>query len=165
MVDNEIIGQRILENKNKLYALAYSIIGHPEDAEDAVGNAIIKAFMHKGNIKKDDSIDAWLYSIVNREAYGILRTRKPIVSLDENENLCSRDIISEKVDKLYIWDVVSQMDEKYRGIVYLYYGLQMDTHQISKIVGIPQGTVRTRLKRAREILRVTLEEGGEVDAK
>lgn len=165
MIETEVITEAILENKRWLYNLAYSITRDPEDAKDAVGNAIVKAYVNKDSIKKKDSINAWLYRIVNNEAYNILRKKKHALSLDEvDEDVCAEDEIENYIGEMNIWDIVLQMPEKYRAIICLFYGRDMDIKTIHKITGIPIGTVKSRLNRAREFLRDRLEEGGEYHA-
>ena len=65
--------------------------------------------------------------------------------------MCIRD------RKELVRDAVAQLDEKYRIPVYLYYTLQLPVSQIADVLKIPEGTVKNRLYRARNILKQKLE--------
>ena len=62
-----------------------------------------------------------------------------------------------------IWKTVSELPEKYREIVYLFYARELDIKTIHKVTGLPVGTVKSRLNRGREMLRSELTEGGSED--
>ena len=57
------------------------------------------------------------------------------------------------IDSMYVWETVAALPQKYRDVIYLFYHEQYSTEEISDILGISTVNVRTRLKRAREILR------------
>lgn len=56
-----------------------------------------------------------------------------------------------------VQSAVGKLDDKYRIPVYLYYGLQLPVEQIGKVMRIPQGTVKSRLYKARMLLKQELE--------
>ncbi len=57
------------------------------------------------------------------------------------------------IDSMYVWETVSSLPQKYRDVIYLFYHEQYSTDEIAAILDISTPNVRTRLKRAREILR------------
>ncbi len=57
------------------------------------------------------------------------------------------------IDSMYVWETVASLPQKYRDVIYLFYHEQYSTDEIAEILDISTPNVRTRLKRAREILR------------
>lgn len=57
------------------------------------------------------------------------------------------------IDSMYVWETVARLPQKYRDVIYLFYHEQYSTEEIADILDISTPNVRTRLKRAREILR------------
>ena len=54
---------------------------------------------------------------------------------------------------MYVWDTVAALPQKYKDVIYLFYHEQYSTNEIADILDISTDNVKTRLKRAREILR------------
>ena len=82
---------------------------------------------------------------------------------DYENSLCAKDDIEKSVEEQSIWKTVSELPEKYREIVYLFYARELDIKTIHKVTGLPVGTVKSRLNRGREMLRSELTEGGSED--
>lgn len=144
---------RIIELRGDLFAYAFSITKSREDAEDAVHNAIIKAFNGLPKLRNKAKLKPWLFKILKNECLLILRKGKRFTCLAE-------DIPAERKDydtSLDLGSAVGSLDEELREVVVLYYKLGYSTGEISKIVGIPRGTVMSRLSRARGLIKKYLE--------
>lgn len=82
---------------------------------------------------------------------------------EESENPCggSRNPVEEQYleaeRKHQVRQAVAELEEKYRIPIYLYYTLQLSVSEISKILKVPDGTVKTRLHKARKLLKEKLE--------
>lgn len=164
MIGMEMLTEAILKNKEWLYKHALVITHNIDEAEEAVGNAIVKAYVNRNKIQKKESIDSWLYKIVHNESYSLMRKRKDMLCITDYENsLCAKDDIEKSVEEQSIWKTVSELPEKYREIVYLFYARELDIKTIHKVTGLPVGTVKSRLNRGREMLRSELTEGGSED--
>ena len=72
-ISPEELTEIIMQNKEAMYRLAYSVTGNDADAQDAVGDAIVKAFEHLHQIKKKDSAKAWLMQIVVNSSKNIIK--------------------------------------------------------------------------------------------
>lgn len=164
MMETEIITDAIIENKEWLYKQAFAITKNKEEAEDAVSNAIVKAYVSKGKLLKKESVNSWLYKIVHNESYSIIRKRKDMLNIEDYENsLSSKDNIEKSMEERSIWDIVLDLPEKYREVIYLFYAREFDMKTIHRITGLSMGTIKSRLSRAREMLRLELLEGGNDD--
>ena len=135
--------------RGDLFAYAFSITKSREDAEDAVHNAIIKAFDSLPKLRSRAKLRPWVFAILRNECLLLLRQRKRFAELPEN-------VPAERADeeaRLDIGSAVGRLSRELREVVVLYYGLGYSTREIAGIVGIPPGTVMSRLARARELLK------------
>lgn len=136
-----------------LFAYAFSITKSREDAEDAVHNAIIKAFDGLPELKSKAKLRPWLFKILRNECLLLLRQRKRFAELSE-------DIRTEQKDNEEMLDLgsaVGNLGSELREAVVLYYKLGYSTSEIAVITGIPRGTVMSRLARARELIKIYFE--------
>ena len=136
-----------------LFAYAFSITRSREDSEDAVHNAIVKAFDGLPRLRNRAKLKPWLFAILRNECLMLLRQRKRFAELPE-------DIPAERRDDEAALDIgaaVANLGAELREAVVLYYKLGYSTEEIANIVGVPRGTVMSRLARARELIRKQLE--------
>lgn len=141
--------------RDDLYMLAFAILKNETDAEDAVSNAILKAYEHRKQISIFHKFKPWMLAITKNEA---LKIKKKWLYLpgDETVEALSKPVMA-KYDEL--WDVLQQMKEEYRLVVVLFYYDELSLRDISDVLDIPVGTVKSRLSRGRTELRKMLEGG------
>lgn len=141
-------------HKTALYRLARSILRSDEDAKDAVGEAVCRAFAALPRLRQRDSFKPWLMRITANEAYDILARRQRTVSLED----CGVEPAVPPADAGdSLWPLVQALPDTLRAPVTLFYYDDLTTAQIAAILGIQEGTVRTRLTRGRQMLREILE--------
>lgn len=142
----EELEELILDNQEYLYRLAFSYMKN-----DADGETIVVAYERIYTLRKKESARAWLMKILINQCLSLLRKhkRESMLPLSEEES------IPFQYDEL--WLVVMELPVALRSIVVLYYYEQFTTKEISKILKIPEGTVKSRLSRAREQLYIFLE--------
>lgn len=139
-----------------MYRLAKSILRHETDAEDAVSEAILRAYTNLPKLKKMESFKPWIMKILVNESYKIINRKKKILYLDEME-------VPEEVrmhDHGELWQMVAGLEEEFRMVTILFYYEDMSLKNISKILELPLGTVKSRLSRARKKLKKILEREG-----
>ena len=87
-----------------------------------------------------------------------------MLNIEDYENsLFSKDNIEKSMEERSIWGIVLDLPEKYREVIYLFYAREFDMKTIHRITGLSMGTIKSRLSRAREMLRLELREGGNDD--
>lgn len=156
---NEVINKSQFSNliethQLSMYRLAKSILLDEYDAEDAVGSAICKAYASRNTIKDLNSFKAWILKIVSNESYSIIRRKKKLIYV---EQVIEPTQISNDYEPSYeVWDAVQKLEKKYRAIIVLFYYDDFSIKSISDILDIPQGTVKVRLFRARQKLKIEL---------
>jgi len=155
MITDETFSEEVRSVSRTAFAVAYLILNHTSDSEDAVSDAILSAYEHRRSLRTTDSFRAWFLRIVRNEAYDILRNRKrttPVdVFPDQPAPQCNRDTT------LDLRSAIMQLPEQQRSALLLQQeGYTLE--EIATILAIPVGTVKSRLFRAKETLRIILED-------
>lgn len=141
--------------RDDLYILALAILKNEKDAEEAVGNAILKAFEHRGQINALHKFKLWMLVITRNEA---LKIKKKRLNLPEDEVVKA---LPKPVEAHYdkLWDALLQIKEEYRLAVVLFYYGGLSLRDISNVLDIPIVTVKSRLHKGKAELRKVLERG------
>lgn len=147
--------ENVSKYRDDLYFLALAILKNEKDAEDAVGNAILKAYEHKEQINALHKFKPWMLTITKNEALKI-KKKQLYLPGDEVIEALSKPVVAH-YDEL--WDVLQQMKEEYRLAVVLFYYGGLSLRDISDVLDIPVGTVKSRLNRGKAELREELERG------
>lgn len=156
--------------KDPIYNLAYRMLRQREEAEDAAQEAFLHVFRSLGRFSTDQRFSPWIYKIASNLCLDRLRKRRGVVlSLDAPVSAES-DVARELPDwrdnperaaentelKSTVQAAVEGLPERYRMIVILRHMHDLSYEEIAEATGLPLGTVKTRLFRARELLRHVL---------
>lgn len=149
----------ILENRDRLYRLAYSYVGDKEAALDAVQNSILKGLEKCGNLKNEEAVKTWLYRITVNESLQILRGRKR-----EEPSADGKVFEQPYTEAAYdrdreVYEAVRRLPEPGRTVVVLRYYEDLTLKQIAKITDTNLNTVKYRLYASLERLKQELGEG------
>lgn len=152
--ETEEIGEIILENMQTLYRVAFSILRTEEEIYDAISNTIVIVFEKIKTLKKEEFFKTWLTRILINECYKIYKQNKKIIYLENcnQENLTYNDTYVDFETR----NLIKGLDKDLKEIVILYYFEDFSVKEIAKIIGIPDGTVKSRLSRARKELEKVL---------
>jgi len=133
---------------------ALSVLGDHALAEDAVHEAFIRIARHIGRFKAMPSEERryLCLTIVKNAALNMIRHRKETDPLPET----LQDISNDVVLGMDITSAVDSLEEGHRQVVLLRLRYGFSTIETARLLGIKQGTVRSRLNRAREILKKAL---------
>jgi RNA polymerase sigma-70 factor, ECF subfamily len=146
-----------------VYALARSILGDAEGAEDVVQTAFIRAWDHLPRLRTGGAFRVWVRQAARRAAIDELRSRgvHPSSSLDEIEDAGgsipsggeppeSAAIAAATSEMLR--SAVDSLPEHHRTVVVLHHLDGLEVREVAEVLGVPVGTVLSRLARAREAL-------------
>jgi len=160
--------------QQRIYQHCFRMLGNGHDAEDIAQEAFIRAYINIHRYDENRKFTTWLYRIATNLAIDRLRKRKPDYHLDaeikgaEGLNMYSNLAIDEALpeeeivqleQREYIHKQILALPSKYRFIIMLRYLEEFPLKDISQILDIPLGTVKTRLHRGREVLRKKLQHG------
>lgn len=140
------------EYKTAMFRLAFSIVLNKEDAEDVVSEAVLKAYSHLKNLRHTKKMKAWIFQIIVNESKNCLKKRNQMQFYEEMDYGSQQD---EETSDLF--EFVCQLEERFREVVILYYFEEFKVKEIASILGITEGTVKSRLSRARLKLKRYLE--------
>lgn len=150
-ITQEELSALIMDNKDGMYRLAFSILRNDADAQDAVSEAIVLAFEKCHQLRKTSSAKSWLMQI-------LVNSSKKIAVQSNKYVLLENEIQYEQAEEFKdddMWETVMELDEEFREVVVLYYYEQFSVREIGKMLKVPEGTVKSRLARAREkLLRI-----------
>lgn len=140
--------QLVTENETRLYRTALAILGHPQEAEDAVQDAFVKYLEKAPRDLRDPA--AWLTRVLVNGCKSRLRLQWRQVT--ELPDALPAPAPAEREELEELWSLSPQE----RTTIHLFYYEGYSTDEISRITGVAPGTVRARLSRARERLRKLL---------
>ena len=150
-ITQEELSALIMDNKDGMYRLAFSILRNDADAQDAVSEAIVLAFEKCHQLRKTSSAKSWLMQI-------LVNSSKKIAVQSNKYVLLENEIQYEQAEEFKdddMWETVMELDAEFREVVVLYYYEQFSVREIGKMLRVPEGTVKSRLARAREkLLRI-----------
>lgn len=150
--------------EKNLFRLAKSILHNDADAEDAVGEAILKSYAALPSLKDESRFKPWLFRILVNEAYAAANRRRRVVYLEDNpqaEQTDSGDRRPDTETELVLWQLVNSLEEEYRIVTVLFYYEDFSLKDIATALELPEGTVKSRLSRARVRLKAMLADEGE----
>jgi RNA polymerase sigma-70 factor (ECF subfamily) len=138
----EAFNRLVLKYQNRVYDTAYWLMAEPEDAADATQEAFISAFKSIRRFR-GGSFRAWLLRIVTNACYDEMRRRKrrPTTPLEDLE----------------IRACLARLPDKYREVMVLADVEGFKYQEVAQIIGIPLGTVKSRLARARGKMQAHLQ--------
>lgn len=149
--DGDAFGRLIHNSKLSMYRIAKSILKNEHDIEDALSDTILKAYTNITNLRRNETFKPWVYKILINECYAMIRKRKKEIAFDEFENI--EDTYEDNYTDFELARAVNSLDENQRIVTILFYYEDMSLKEISKILGLPEGTVKSRLSRAKERLK------------
>jgi len=161
-----------LQYMNQHYAAAMRYTKNPEDAQDLVQDTYIKAYNSFHQFEPGTNLKAWLYRVLTTTFINTYRKdqRRPQTSDSELEDWqiaeasshtsdqgkSTEDVVLENLPDSDIKNALAEIPEEFRMAVYLADVEGFSYKEIAEIVGVPAGTVMSRLHRGRKQLREKL---------
>jgi RNA polymerase sigma-70 factor (ECF subfamily) len=173
--EHDLFYQLIRPYERRLYATAFAVLRNEADAEDVAQEAVLKAFKHIGQFRAEARFSTWLIQITVNEAR--MRRRKAHANImepiadrqDEEGNYTPRDfadwreIPSETLERKEVRqklaEALSELGQIYREVFVLRDMHHLSIEDTAKALGISTASVKTRLLRARLMLRDLLAPG------
>ena len=156
--DEEVLFELILGIKDKLYRIAYSYLKNEDDALEAIQETSYRAYLNIRKLKNPDFFKTWITRILINYCCDEVKRKKKF----NNCNCFVKDIgyAEDNTNLLALKNYINSLDKKYKDIIILKYFEDYTTKEISYIKQIPEGTVKTRLRRGLNILEKKLIGGG-----
>ena len=146
--------RRVRGCERRLYRVAYTLLRNDADCEDAVQEALLKAWAKIAFLREEAYFETWLIRILMNEAKLLMRKhRAKEVELTEN-------IPQPASDESYLQYAMLKLPEKQRIALELHHIEGYSVREIAVMLRVPEGTVKWRLKKAREQLKTVIEKEG-----
>ena len=145
MTDNEFT-ERLTQMRETMYRVSCTQLHDPGDRDDAVQEALLKAWHNRHKLREERYMKTWVVRILINECHNIQRKKKrekPLADVVEKADFAESDSDIELRDALF------RLNDKLRLPVVLHYIEGYRVKEIAKILGIPKGTVLWRMSKAR----------------
>lgn len=178
MTENQLIDQalagdraaftRLVEtNQDRLFASMLQVTGSPDEAEEAVQEAFIRAFIKLDTFQRNSQFFTWLYRIAFNTALTRRRRKRAKISLDHSSESARLEVVDrgEPVDEpilrrervALVRTAMETLTDEHHSILVLRELQGFSYEEIAEVLEISIGTVRSRLSRARRQLKLAVE--------
>jgi RNA polymerase sigma-70 factor (ECF subfamily) len=157
---DEAIAALLPRYRRKIFGLAYSYLRNRDAAEDVAQEVFIKLWRALPTYDGRASMSTWIYTITRNASLSGLRSRRPQASLSDAAVLAEVEIANEEseaetaAESAALLRMVDQLPSKQRQVVMLFYMQEQSHEEVSAMLAMPIGTVKTLLHRARARLGV-----------
>lgn len=162
----DAFGELVTRYQHRLYNTAVRVLGNPDDAADVVQEAFLNAFQALPSFKGDAEFFTWLYRIAFNTAVSYRRKKRPVVGFDpgrpgsadrepedRSEEVRPGAALERSEDVAALYAALDRLSDEHRRVLVLKDIDGMKYEEIAAVLGVPVGTVRSRLHRARLDLR------------
>lgn len=140
----------VLASERTLYRVSMSMLKNETECEDAVQTAILTAYEKLSTLKQEEFFKTWLVRILINVCHHQLRFRSRHTELSE-------DIPNEENHVSFeVREALNKLPDKFRQVVVLFYIEEFSVKEIKAILHIPEGTIKSRLSKARDLLKKQL---------
>jgi RNA polymerase sigma-70 factor (ECF subfamily) len=160
--DREAYERLAVESADRLYAVAYQITRDPDRADDAVQQALVEMWRDLPSLRDPSRFEGWTYRLVTRACLQDLRRRRRAVIrpltgdevLAGGPDLAAATALRDQLDR-----ALSTLSPDHRAIVVLRHLAGLSIDELAEVLGIPRGTVASRLHHATRALRAAIDAG------
>jgi len=149
--------QIVREYQDKIFCLAFAMLGDRASADETAQEVLVRVWKGLSGFRAESSLSTWIYSITRNTCLTALRRKGPPAgSLEEpamrreaERHAAARQPMAASTDAAALLD---RLPVKYRQVVALYYMQEKSYDEVGRMLGLPVGTVKTYLFRARKSL-------------
>ena len=144
----------------RLFFFLRRLIRDEAIVEEVVQDAFFNLYRTIERVDPTKRFSTYLHAIAKHQAISTLRKMKLALPIETAEDITDDDPIEERLSKQHesveIQQLIDELEEKYRSVIKLYYFDTLSYEEIQEKTGLPINTVRTHLRRAKELLRQRL---------
>lgn len=149
--------ERLAESATLAFRVAYGVLRHREDAEDVAQEAMAQAYRNFARLQDRRRFRAWLVRIawrtaLNRRRHDERRQRRERVAPEPAPDPSVEDLVAARQLQADLWRAVDALPDRLRAVVTLTAIAGHDGREVAALLDVPEGTVKSRLNRARKIL-------------
>jgi len=168
--DRQAFGELVRRHRDRMWAVALRTLRDPDEAADALQDAFISAFRAAGSFRAESQVTTWLHRIVVNACLDRVRRRNarptwPLPEAGPHEPAMPRDAMSERETQLAVQDALGTLPQEQRAAIVLVDVEGYSVAETAAILGVAEGTVKSRCARGRAKLAVLLGHLRNPDAK
>lgn len=153
ILDEELFIISIEQYKDYIYRMAYLYSKNQPDALDIVQEVAYRAFKKRNTLKELSYFKTWIIKITINTSIDFLRKNKKVIELSLKEELVTQHK-EEKYSSLFLNELMNVLNEEERKFIYLKYHQEYTFQEISDIVDLPISTVKSKIYRALEKMKM-----------
>jgi RNA polymerase sigma-70 factor, ECF subfamily len=166
---DDLLERIMIEHGNDVLYLAFSYVKDRTIAEDIAQEVFISAYTNLDRFQWESSVKTWLYRITVNKCKDYLKSwnyRSTILSnvfelaIGAQKEKETEKILIEKDEKSHLANLIFSLPLKYREVIFLFYFEEMSLNEITQTLNINVNTLKSRLSRAKQLLKKELEKGG-----
>jgi RNA polymerase sigma-70 factor (ECF subfamily) len=144
--------------ERKVYRLCCSLLRNADQAEDAAQESLVRVWKALAKYDQRASLSTWIYTITRNRCLTAIERRRDLDSLSdpavehEAETAQAVDPESPQDHLAILRELVEALPERYRRVLTLFYYEERSVAEVAQMLGLPEGTVKTNLHRARAAL-------------
>jgi RNA polymerase sigma-70 factor (ECF subfamily) len=158
--DHDAFAELARVSIGRLYAIARLILRDQGQAEDATQEALVRAWRDLSALRDPDRFDAWLRRLTVRACYSEARRARsrPTIDIDVHQiEPAIADASIPLADRDELERGFRRLDPDQRAVIVLHFYVGLPMHEVADVLGVPEGTAKSRLHRATRTLRAALE--------
>jgi RNA polymerase sigma factor (sigma-70 family) len=159
--DRDAFSELVARSIGRLTAVARMILRDEYAAQDAVQEACIEAWRSIPGLRDPDRFDAWLRRVLMRACFTAIRRKRRVFTVEAQLTPADEPAIAGLEGRLDVHDQLerglARLTPELRAVVVLVYYLDLPYAQAAEAMGVPVGTMKSRLNRATQALRAELE--------
>lgn len=157
--NKESFGILIKNNKEYLYKMAFLYVKDEQDALEVIHEAVYRGFLNIEKLKKAKFFNTWITRILINVSIDFLKKKGKNEMLDESTPIIKEKCEISTEEKLDLYNAIDLLNDNYKTVIIMMYFNDMKIKDISKVMEIPENTVKTYLRRAKQALGEVLKEG------
>ena len=144
--------------EHKVYRLCCSLLRDPDQAEDAAQESLVRVWKALPKYDQRASLSTWIYTITRNRCLTAIERRRELDSLSdpavEHEAEAAQAVgpAAEQDHLAVLRELVDALPERFRRALILFYYEERSVAEVAQMLGLPEGTVKTNLHRARAAL-------------
>ncbi len=156
--DEQAFYDLMLNVRDPLYRIAFRYFGNENDALDALQEVTYKAYIKMGKLRKANRFKAWIFKIMINHCNDIWNKRKRTIPV---EQIIDNHGKHDSYQYIILQDLLTSLDPNLQEVIQLKYFEDWTIKQIASWKRVPEGTVKTWLKRSLIMLKMEWEKGDE----
>ncbi|MDU1307218.1 MAG: sigma-70 family RNA polymerase sigma factor [Clostridium perfringens] len=157
--NKESFGILIKNNKEYLYKMAFLYVKDEQDALEVIHETVYRAFLNIEKLKKAKFFNTWITRILINVSIDFLKKKEKNEMLDESTPIIKEKCEISTEEKLDLYNAIDLLNDNYKTVIIMMYFNDMKIKDISRVMEIPENTVKTYLRRAKQALGEILKEG------